>query len=36
MQQDEYLGVDEEVVWEVVTADLPLLIKALERVVPPD
>jgi uncharacterized protein with HEPN domain len=30
----DYLGVDEDVVWEVVTGDLPLLIAALERVVP--
>jgi uncharacterized protein with HEPN domain len=32
----DYLGVDEEVVWEVVTGDLPLLVEVLERVVPAD
>jgi uncharacterized protein with HEPN domain len=32
----DYLGVDEDVVWEVVTGDLPLLVEALERVVPMD
>ena len=32
----DYLGVDEEIVWEVVTADLPHLLAALERVVTVD
>jgi uncharacterized protein with HEPN domain len=32
----DYLGVDEDVVWEVVTFDLPSLVAALERVVPED
>ena len=30
----EYLGVDEDVVWEVVSYDLPSLVTVLERVVP--
>jgi uncharacterized protein with HEPN domain len=30
----DYLGVDEDVVWEVVTGDLPLLVDILGRVVP--
>ena len=30
----DYLGVDEDVVWEVVSGDLPPLVEALERVVP--
>jgi len=32
----DYLEVDEDIVWDVVTADLPPLVAALERVVPPD
>jgi uncharacterized protein with HEPN domain len=32
----DYLGVDEDVVWEVVTGDLPLLVETLERIVPVD
>lgn len=32
----DYLDVDEDIVWDVVTADLPALVAALERVVPPD
>ena len=32
----DYLGVDEDVVWEVVTFDLPSLVAVLERVVPED
>jgi uncharacterized protein with HEPN domain len=31
----DYLGVDEDIVWEVVTGDLPRLVEALERMVPP-
>lgn len=31
----EYLGVDEDIVWKVVTEDLPLLVAALEPIVPP-
>ena len=30
----DYLGVDEDVVWEVVTGDLPALVDTLEQVVP--
>jgi len=32
----DYMGVDFDVVWEVVTEDLPPLISALERVVADD
>jgi uncharacterized protein with HEPN domain len=32
----DYLGVDEDVVWEVVAFDLPSLVVVLERVVPED
>ena len=32
----DYLGVDEDVVWEVVAFDLPSLVAVLERVVPED
>jgi uncharacterized protein with HEPN domain len=31
----DYLGVDEDIVWQVVTADLPPLVTALERLVRP-
>ena len=31
----DYLGVDEDIVWEVVTEDLPKLVSALEPLVPP-
>jgi uncharacterized protein with HEPN domain len=31
----DYLGVDEDIVWEVVTADLPKLVESLEPLVPP-
>ena len=31
----DYLGVDEDIVWQVVTGDLPQLIAALEPLVPP-
>ncbi len=31
----DYLNVDEDVVWEVVQNDLPLLIYALEKIIPP-
>jgi uncharacterized protein with HEPN domain len=30
------MNVDEDVVWEVVTKDLPRLISALEGIMPPD
>ena len=30
----DYLGVDEDVVWQVVTQDLPLLVAALEPIAP--
>ena len=26
----DYLGVDEDIVWQVVTEDLPTLVRALE------
>jgi len=31
----DYLGVDEDIVWQVVTEDLPKLVEALEPLVPP-
>jgi uncharacterized protein with HEPN domain len=31
----DYLGVDEDIVWQVVTADLPTLVELLEPLVPP-
>jgi len=31
----DYLGVDEDVVWQVVTEDLPKLLAVLEGIVPP-
>ena len=31
----DYLGVDEDIVWQVVTEDLPNLVEALEPLVPP-
>lgn len=31
----DYLGVDEDIVWQVVTDDLPRLVAALEPIVPP-
>lgn len=31
----DYLGVDEDIVWQVVTDDLPKLAAALEPLVPP-
>ena len=31
----DYLGVDEDIVWQVVTKDLPTLVAALEPIVPP-
>lgn len=31
----DYLGVDEDIVWQVVTEDLPRLVAALEPLVPP-
>ena len=30
----DYLGVDEDIVWKVVTEDLPNLVEALEPLVP--
>jgi uncharacterized protein with HEPN domain len=30
----DYLGVDEDIVWEVVTDDLPKLVAALQTIVP--
>lgn len=32
----DYLGVDEDIVWQVVTEDLPRLVAALEPLVPAD
>ena len=32
----DYLGVDEDVVWQVVSGDLPELVAALEPLVPPE
>jgi len=32
----DYMNVDEDVVWEVVTCDLPTLISALEKIVSPN
>lgn len=32
----DYLNVDEDVVWEVVTHDLPSLVAMLEKIVPPN
>ena len=31
----DYLGVDEDIVWQVVTGDLPKLVASLEPLVPP-
>lgn len=31
----DYLGVDEDIVWQVVTEDLPPLIAALEKILAP-
>ena len=31
----DYLGVDEDIVWQVVTVDLPQLVQSLEPLVPP-
>ncbi len=31
----DYLGVDEDIVWQVVTEDLPKLVCALDLIVPP-
>lgn len=30
----DYLGVDEDIVWQVATEDLPKLVRALEPIVP--
>ena len=32
----DYMNVDEDVVWQVVTQDLPHLISVLEKIVPPE
>ena len=32
----DYLGIDEDIVWEVATKDLPGLVAALEPIVPSD
>jgi uncharacterized protein with HEPN domain len=31
----DYLGVDDDIVWQVVTEDMPKLVSALEPIVPP-
>ena len=31
----DYLGVDDDIVWQVVIEDLPKLVAALEPIVPP-
>lgn len=31
----DYLGVDEDIVWQVVTEDLPRLVAALELMITP-
>src|SRR5712671_2761291 len=31
----DYLGVDEDIVWQVVTDDMPKLVAALEPIIPP-
>jgi uncharacterized protein with HEPN domain len=31
----DYLGVDDDIVWQVVVEDLPKLVAALEPIVPP-
>lgn len=31
----DYLGVDDDIVWEVVTVDLPVLARNLDRIVSP-
>jgi uncharacterized protein with HEPN domain len=31
----DYLGVDEDIVWQVVTEDLPPLIASLEKILKP-
>jgi uncharacterized protein with HEPN domain len=32
----DYLQVDNDIVWDVVKVDLPPLLAALERIVPPE
>ena len=32
----DYLEVDDDIVWDVVTTDLPPVIAALQRIVPPE
>jgi uncharacterized protein with HEPN domain len=32
----DYLGVDEDIVWQVVTVDLPRLVTTLKPLVPPE
>ena len=32
----DYLGINEDIVWEVATKDLPRLVAALEPIVPSD
>lgn len=32
----DYMNVDEDIIWQIVTQDLPPLIEALEKIVPPE
>ena len=32
----DYMSLDEDILWQVVTEDLPPLIEVLERLVPPE
>lgn len=32
----DYMAIDEDIVWQVVTTDLPKLIVGLERIIEPD
>lgn len=32
----DYLDVDEDIVWDVAAVDLPEIVLALERIIPPD
>jgi len=32
----DYLRVDEDIIWQVATVDLPRLVQTLDRLVPPE